>query len=98
VGALWAWCDGRSTLNELAQKLARQSRRTLREARAEVRAFCAGIAAQNLLTPATMSTTNALPHAALNFSALNAPASFNTLGLGHGPRLRPSPRGNSGPG
>ena len=95
--ALWTWCDGRSTLNDLAARLAQSSRRTLREARAEVRAFCARFAEQNLLALASASS-RPLPQATLPFSALNAPANFNALGLGHGPRTRPGPRGNSSPG
>ena len=48
AAALWSWCDGSSTLNDLAAQLAQSSRRTLREARAEVRAFCAQFAEQKV--------------------------------------------------
>src|ERR1017187_6936966 len=97
AAALWSWCDGRSTLNDLASRLARSSRRTLREARSEVRAFCAQFSEKKLLALASAST-RAPSHATLAFSTLNAPASFTALGLGHGPRSRPGPRGNSSPG
>jgi coenzyme PQQ synthesis protein D (PqqD) len=96
AAALWSWCDGHSSLGDLATRLSQSSRRTLREARAEVRAFCEWFAKENLLALANGSTST-LP-GATHFSALNAPVSFNALGLGHGPRTRPGPRGNSSPG
>ena len=96
AAALWHWCDGSSTLNDMAARLAQSSRRSLRQARAEVSAFCERFAAQNLLTLATVNS--ALPPQTLSFSALNSPVNFNALGLGHGPRTRPGPRGNSSPG
>ena len=97
AAALWNWCDGASTLNDLAVRLAQHSRRTLREARTEVRAFFENIAAQNLLAAAT-APTRARPQTTLSFSTLNAPVAIHALGLGHGPRTRPGPRGNSSPG
>jgi hypothetical protein len=96
AAALWSWCDGANTLNDLAARLAQSSRRTLREARREVHAFCARFSEQRLLA-LTNDSTIAVPQTTL-FSALNAPASLNALGLGHGPRSRPGPRGNSSPG
>ena len=96
AAALWRWCDGHHTLNDVAAKLSHASRRTLSEARADVSEFCARFAAQNLLAAAT-SLTSALPQT-MPFSGLNAPARITALGLGHGPRLRPGPRGNSSPG
>jgi hypothetical protein len=95
AAALWNWCDGRSTLNDLAARLAQSSRRTLVEAREEVRMFCRRFAAENLLAT-THGTT--VPTATVALSGLHAPASLTALGLGHGPRTRPGSRGNSGPG
>ena len=96
AAALWAWCDGCTSLNDLAVRLSQSSRRTLRQARAEVRSFYALLAAQNLL--AVTNSHTSLPHQNIFFSALNAPANLHSLGLGHGPRTRPGPRGNSSPG
>ena len=97
AAALWNWCDGRSSLDDLAARLAQSSRRTLCEARSEVRAFCTQFSERKLLAPASgMPTT--FPNATLALSTLNAPASFTVRGLGHGPRTRPGPRGNSSPG
>jgi hypothetical protein len=97
AAALWNWCDGNNTLNDLAARLAQSSRRTLREARADVRAFRASFAAQSLLATTTGATIPA-SSTTLSFSALNVPATLTALGLGHGPRTRPGPRGNSSPG
>ena len=97
AAALWNWCDGSNTLNDLAARLAQSSRHTLREARADVRAFRRTFAAQNLLLPVPVSAS-AQSSATLTFGALNAPARLTALGLGHGPRTRPGPRGISSPG
>jgi hypothetical protein len=97
AAALWSWCDGRNTLNDLAARLTDNSRRTLREARAEVRSFCACVTEQRLLALAGEAPMP-LVSPTLAFAGLNAPASITALGLGHGPRTRPGPRGNSSPG
>lgn len=97
AAALWKWCDGGSTLNELALRLAENSRRNVREARAEVRSFCERFADRKLVVLVIAKNGSVHPQT-VSFSALNAPASFSALGLGHGPRTRPGPRGNSSPG
>src|SRR5437868_930372 len=95
--ALWRVCDGQASLNDLAHALARAAGRSLSETRAEVRAFLDSLAAQNLLTPARVGASGSAG-LTLKFSALNARPAIHGLGLGHGPRTRPGPRGNSSPG
>src|SRR5437868_8365016 len=73
AAALWTWCDGRSTLNQLALRLSQSSHRTLNEARVEVRAFCAAFAAHNLLASAGAAASSC-SHQKMFFSALNSPA------------------------
>ena len=95
AAALWRACDGRASLAQLARALARATRSSLKDARSEVRAFIASLRSAQLLTPALAG--GALPHT-LEFQSLSTTPSLTPLGLGHGPRKRPGPRGNSGPG
>lgn len=88
AAALWRLCEGRLTSVEIAEALNRRVE--------EIALFCDQFRAQGLLVPAlsTPSSVGAQMPVALHYSA---PA-FKALGLGSGPRRRPTPRGVSGPG
>lgn len=88
--ALWKLCDGSSGTAELAHVLQRS--------REEVARFCAQFGQMGLLTPALVSNApqsqRELP---LVLARLNAAPTFKPMGLGNGPRRRPTSRGVSGP-
>jgi hypothetical protein len=91
AAALWKLCDGSRSPRELAAALGSSAS----HARTEIAEFCQTFATLGLLQPATAPVLSA------NYIVMrgsdDAPA-FRELNLGHGPRRRPSPRGNSGPG
>ncbi|HLX61049.1 MAG TPA: hypothetical protein VKX17_07180 [Planctomycetota bacterium] len=62
----------------------------------EIARFCEKLADAGLLQAAPRGRLVAIP-CAMTVQRSNAPA-FRALGLTSGPRRRPSPRGNSGPG
>ncbi|MCK6470533.1 MAG: PqqD family protein [Planctomycetes bacterium] len=49
---VWACCDGRTTLDELARKIARRWDRSTEQVAGELRAFCEELAARGLLSAA----------------------------------------------
>ncbi|MEI6234690.1 MAG: PqqD family protein [Planctomycetota bacterium] len=82
----WKLCDGKRTLDEMA--------RVLRQKRESIAEFCRQFEALGLL-----QIRNAHILAAVAFrTTAQSPFSYQSAGLGSGPRRRPSPRGNSGPG
>ena len=89
--ALWKLCDGQVGTAELAALLARS--------RDEVAHFCAQFKQMGLLTPALVSTATRTRGSMtpLTLSRMSSAPSFKPLGLGSGPRRRPSARGVSGP-
>jgi hypothetical protein len=98
AAAVWKCCDGTRSLAALSSAFAQASGLGLREARQEIAAFCQRFAELGLLhaQPELVAASAALNRPTFR-SGMEGPA-FKTLGLGHGPRRRPSPRGNSGPG
>jgi|GEM_PF-599468 len=96
---VWTFCDGQFGVTEIATALAAASGRNLRETKRELTAFCAEFVALGLLQPAVETrVAGASVSGAAFMSGLSTPPSFRSMGLGSGPRRRPSPRGNSGPG
>ena len=94
---IWKLCDGTRSGEELAGALAGASGRSLRAVRAEITAFCDALASAGLLLAAP-GVGMPLSVAARVSGSLNVAPSFRPLGLASGPRRRPGPRGNSGPG
>ncbi len=96
AAAVWKLCDGRHSVSELAAAVARSCEEVLR--------VCRQLSEIGLLSGSpALAGSSALYN---DYSCLRngvsanlagAPA-FTLLGLGEGPRRRPSPRGNSGPG
>jgi hypothetical protein len=91
AAALWKLCDGSRSPRELAAALGKSAR----EARVEIADFCQTFAKLGLLQPANAPVL--VSKNVVMRGVEDAPA-FRVLGLGQGPRRRPSPRGNSGPG
>ena len=88
--ALWKLCDGHIGTAELAALLARS--------RGEVANFCAQFGQMGLLTPALVSNSPRTPGSMPTVLArMSSAPSFKPLGLGNGPKRRPSARGVSGP-
>jgi len=96
ASALWKRCDGSRSADELAGALAKASGRSLRAVRMEIESFCRVLAGTGLLHAASAGLP--LPVAARASGSFDRILSFRQLGLASGPRRRPSPRGNSGPG
>jgi hypothetical protein len=96
AAAVWKCCDGTRSLAALSSAFAQASGLSLREARQEIAAFCQRFSELGLLHAQAQLVTATLNSPTFR-SGIEAP-SFKALGLGHGPRRRPSPRGNSGPG
>ena len=94
ASALWKLCDGSRSADELSRALAKASGRSLRALRAEIASSCATLAGAGLLRTAPADGTALVARTADS----NPSAIFRPLGLASGPRRRPSPRGNSGPG
>ncbi|HLX63153.1 MAG TPA: PqqD family protein [Planctomycetota bacterium] len=92
ASAVWKLCDGLRSADELAAVLAKLSGRSLRALREELMALCSGLAGAGLLS-AESGTTMLARNIEYNLLPM-----FRPLGLASGPRRRPSPRGNSGPG
>lgn len=87
TAALWQLCDGKTCVTQLVSVLRMNS--------AQINAYCEALSAQGLLQPVSVSaSTRTLPDAQY-FSVGSA---IKPLGLGSGPRRRPTPRGVSGPG
>ena len=88
--ALWKLCDGRNGTAELAALLERS--------RDEIALFCAQFGQMGLLTPALISPNShdrrAMP---AMLARMSSAPSFKPMGLGNGPRRRPTSRGVSGP-
>ena len=87
--ALWKLCDGRYGSAELATMLDRSS--------AEIARFCEQFKQIGLLQPALVPV---YAHASLDtiiVAKLASAPTFKPLGLGNGPRRRPTARGVSGP-
>jgi len=96
---IWKLCDGRG-LSEMARAFATASGCSLRQSRRDILEFCTRVAEQGLLNAVDSGRSQpalSLPEAAF-LSGLTAPPMLRPLGLVSGPRRRPSPRGNSGPG
>jgi len=89
ASAAWRLCDGQRTLAEMSDIL-RQSRENIKE-------FCQQFEALGLLRANTYMRLALIESVSYRTSSPN-PFSFQSAGLGNGPRRRPSPRGNSGPG
>ena len=95
---IWKLCDGESSVAELARGFARGGSRAMDHVQREVAEFCDAMTAHGLLQPCA---TAAAKGAALTLTArcaLETSPAFRLIGLGSGPRRRPSPRGNRGPG
>jgi len=84
AAAAWKLCDGQRTLAEMT--------RLLRQRQGDIADFCRQFGALGLLKTQSVVRTAAFR------SADSSPLSFQSAGIGLGPRRRPSPRGNSGPG
>jgi hypothetical protein len=98
AAAVWKCCDGTRSLAALSSAFAQASGLSLREARQEIAMFCQRFSELGLLHAQAqlVAVNTALTGPTFHFG-MEVPA-FKALGLGHGPRRRPSPRGNSGPG
>jgi len=85
--AVWKCCDGSSTLGSLATNFGQSKR--------EIAEFCRTLAEVGLLSSGEASLAGMSGTASRSSSS---PFGLRSLGLTAGPRRRPSPRGNSGPG
>jgi hypothetical protein len=94
---VWKHCSSAITLSELARTLARKSGRELRRIEHELEEFCLQLSRGGFLQPATRRNDCLSLNLAAFTGSYEAPRFF-ARSLGHGPRKRPSPRGNSGPG
>lgn len=88
AAALWRICDGRKGAAELA--------RAIKCSQTQVAAFCAQFSELGLLKPALSGATGTDSMIVMTYH--HAAPEFKLLGLGNGPRRRPTPRGVSGPG
>ena len=89
ASAVWRLCDGRRSVRELAAAVARSSDEVIR--------VCRQLRETGLLSgPSAVSGSSVLNN--VNACMRSGAPAFTLLGLGQGPRGRPSPRGNSGPG
>ncbi|HLX64868.1 MAG TPA: PqqD family protein [Planctomycetota bacterium] len=96
---IWRHCDGARSLVDLAAALARKSGAEARRIEREVMEFCGGLERAGLL--AAKRPAEALTAAPMAFAGLSgsySPPAMLSRSLASGPRKRPSPRGNSGPG
>lgn len=99
---VWACCDGRATLDEIARKIARRWDRSAEQVAVELRAFCEELAARGLLSAAPVKV--ALPAGKSGTGSLAAVAGPYVLpmvadekGMADGGRRdRVSPRSVSG--
>ncbi len=93
---IWKHCNGSTGLRELAEVLSRKSGGGIRKIESELLAFCRTLEQAGLLKsemqPAMIASSVA------GFTGLYAVPSMVSRSLDGGPRRRPSPRGNSGPG
>ncbi|MEI6235904.1 MAG: PqqD family protein [Planctomycetota bacterium] len=95
--AVWNWCDGTHSVHAMSSRLADLTGRCVTDCRYELRRFVELFSGAGLLECAGASGVGIAPQT-VHFSAGSLlSASFLGKGLG-GPRRRPSPRGNSGPG
>jgi hypothetical protein len=89
---IWKLCDGHLDLSGLAQRFSKVSRHEIAE-------FCALFGELGLLRESGASLPIQLTTGGTAFmSNQQTPPMFREVSLGSGPRRRPSPRGNSGPG
>lgn len=88
ASAVWRLCDGRRSVRELAAAVSRSSE--------EILQLCRQLRETGLLSGTVASGSSALHN--VNVCMRSGAPAFTLLGLGQGPRGRPSPRGNSGPG
>ena len=88
ASSAWNLCDGKRTLAEMAN--------ALHESRESIAAFCEQFETLGLLQCAGAEARTLSAHSA-QFSIGKLRANYFGKGFG-GPRRRPSPRGNSGPG
>jgi len=95
--AVWKLCDGSRTVESLAKALAASTRRSLGECREELDRFAQALSGTGLLQPmGSHAATLPAPPMLFNIGT-TLQANYQGKNLG-GPRRRPSPRGNSGPG
>lgn len=85
VSVAWKLCDGTRTIAELS--------RILRQSEDHIASMCAQLERKGLLI-----VCGALPGDSSSIVGFNSVDVIKPLGLGSGPRRRPSPRGVSGPG
>ncbi len=103
AATLWKLCDGSRNMDQLTRAFVRASGRSMRQSRREVAEFCDRFCKLGfLLGRDRMSTAAVCPttdYSVVFQSGLTVGPAFRSLSLGaSGPRRRPSPRGNSGPG
>ncbi len=87
---IWQLCDGARTFDDLA--------RLVGVSRQHVADFCSAFGELGLLLPNMALTPAPISSGTAAFMSGLTPPAFRPMNLGTGPRRRPSPRGNSGPG
>ena len=98
---VWQHCQS-ANLKAIARGLKQTSGRALNAIEADVAAFCDHLRAAGLLSrsPQIVAVGNVLP-VTMRLGRFGGTYTLPTLtprSLGHGPRSRPGPRGNSSPG
>ena len=97
---IWRLCDGSRGMAELAAAFALATGRTLKRSKVEIHEFCSRFTSLGLLLPVVSTgAASTFPNCAVAMTGLEVPPSVRPMNVGaSGPRRRPSPRGNSGPG